>query len=144
MSYIRYNHDLNWFDDQSTEYVYECGDGQIEDYNSSYMHNPSLVELIGTMVYDQTEDFDYATKIVVTLARKLGIANKLRKDNYPHEEFEKRAGRDYKAALKRYTSPARGYDDLYDFWNFETFKEEELLDVEKYLNEVMRTPSTKQ
>ena len=38
MSYIRYGHDLCWFDDKSDLYVYNNGNG-IEDYGGSRTHN---------------------------------------------------------------------------------------------------------
>jgi hypothetical protein len=143
MSYIRYGHPLQWFNDKSTEYVYGCGEGQIEDYNSDYTHLPSLVEMIGHMILWQTNDFDYATKIVVRLAYKLGIKHKLRTSSpHEHDNFEILRGHDYRKSIRQWIQyfdefdPARGgfcmrLDDLSDYDYFDTYKENELLEVKE-------------
>jgi len=141
MSYIRYGHPLQWFNDESTEYVYGCGEHQIEDYNSTYNNLPSLVELMGHMVMWQTGDFGYATKMVVILACRLGIKHKLRLTaTHPHDVFELGRGHDYRKEIKQWVeffqefSPSGGCyhynnDDLSDFDFLETFKEEELMEI---------------
>lgn len=78
MSYIRYGHDLCWFDDKSDLYVYNNGNG-IEDYGGSN-HLPSVIESVGRMIYCETKDFDYATLMVIQLAYECGCFNKLRFD----------------------------------------------------------------
>jgi hypothetical protein len=143
MSYIRNGHKLHWFDDESTEYVFPCSDNAIEDYGSNYDHLPSLVELIGNIVFRETKDFSYATKLVVVLAHKLRISHKLRADNFPHEEITNRVGQDYRAELERCGRYLQGCssnthypdDEISDFGFLDTFEdEEELFDVEKNMD----------
>jgi hypothetical protein len=148
VSYQRYNHQLQWFKENSTEYVFGCGEGcgegQIEDYNSDYDHLPSLVELIGHIILNETKDFGYATKMVVVLAYRLGIKHKLRLTEHPYDEMEKLRGHDYREAIKHYMWKldlvseynARGgihmsIDNLDDFDFLENFKEEELLEIKE-------------
>ncbi len=76
MSYIRYGHDLCWFNDKSDLYVFHNGD-YIEDYDGS-MHMPSVIEHIGHMIYRETHDFEYATLMVLQLADKCGCYDKIR------------------------------------------------------------------
>lgn len=78
MSFIRAGHPLMWFDDRSDLYVFGRSDKDgIEDYGGS-PHMPSVIEHIGNMIYRQTEDFDYATLMVIQLADASGCMNKLR------------------------------------------------------------------
>lgn len=148
MSYLRYGHPLQWFKENSTEYVYGCGDNQIDDYNSDYNHLPSLLEVIGHIVHWETGDFDYATKIVVALAYKLGIKHKLRLADYPYEEMEKSRGNDYREEIKHWMRffdiflPARGEphmkdDDISNFDYLETLKENELYDVKYHFDALL-------
>lgn len=141
MSYQRYNHDLQWFNAKSTEYVFGREDYQIEDYGSCYDHLPSLVELVGRMVMGETKDFGYATKIVVALAYKLKISHKLRRENYPYEELETGRGHDYRKEMAQWisffddTPSARTItwdypdDDISDFDYLQEFTEDELYEV---------------
>jgi len=100
MSYLRYNHTLQWFDDNSTEYVFPRADNIIEDYGSNYEHLPSLVELVGHIILRETGDFDYSTKIVVALSHHLNITNKLRNTEHPHDKFEMMRRHDYNGRIK--------------------------------------------
>ena len=140
MSYIRQGHPLQWFNDRSTEYVYSCGEGQVEDYNSGYEHLPSLIELIGHMTMWQTGDFKYATKIVVVLAYRMGIERKLRTNPHPYEEMELARGHDYREEISHWKKYFEGSkapnsvshlndDDLADYNFLETFSDAELLEV---------------
>jgi hypothetical protein len=140
MSYLRYGHSLQWFNAESTEYVYPCETGQVEDYGSGYTHLPSLIEVVGRMVLYETKDFGYATKIVVALACKLGIKHKLRLNNYPYEEMEKSRGHDYRKEIKYWMrvfnnerSPRAVAhfpdDDISDFDHLLNFSEEELYEL---------------
>ena len=142
MSYIRNGHKLHWFNDESTEYVFPCSDNAIEDYGSNYDHLPSLVELIGNIVFRETKDFSYATKLVVILARKLHISHKLRADHFPQEDLHVRVGQDYRAELERCGRYLEGYsynhypsDEISDFGFLDTFEDEdELFDVEENMD----------
>jgi hypothetical protein len=140
MSYQRLNHKLQWFDAESTEYVYGCGDNKIEDYNSYYEHLPSLVELVGRIILVETKDFGYATKIVVALAHHLKIEHKLRRDKYPYEEMEMQLGHDYRMEMEYWmtyfsdTAAARAIahfpdDDIADFNYLLNFSEKELYEM---------------
>jgi hypothetical protein len=128
MSYLRYGHELHWFNDESTEYVYPCSDDKIEDYGSNYDHLPSLVELIGNIVWRETKDFSYATKIVVILAHKLNISKKLRADKFPHEDILILAGQNHRDELEQ-------WERCFDRLNPGTICDEsELFDVEKNMD----------
>lgn len=93
------------------------------------------------MVLWQTNDFDYATKIVVALAYKLGIKHKLRTSSpHEHDDLELVREHDYRKEVKQWMrhfdeiTPARGAfhmrdDDLGDFEYLDEFKEDELCDV---------------
>jgi len=148
MSYLRYSHPLQWFNADSTEYVYPCGDNHIEDYNSGYTHLPSLVELVGRMVLHETKDFKYATKIVVALACKLGIKHKLLLSEHIYDAMELERGNDYRGQVEYWMAyfqndqPPRAVfhskdDDLDDFDYLDTFEEEELYDVKKHFDELL-------
>lgn len=146
MSYIRHGHELLWFNDTSTEYVYGCGTG-IEDYNTGYNHLPSLVELVGNIVMAETKDFDYATKIVVHLARGLKIDNKLRSDKFCKnwvDTLMMRSGRDYEKCIQKYLKqtepvviPHLPDDDISDFDYLTTYCDEDLFDVEKHMGRIL-------
>jgi hypothetical protein len=80
-------HDLEWFEDKSQEYIFPHTDGFVEDYGTNFDHTPSMIEAIGNIVYSDTGDFSFATKIVVALAYKTGVQEKLRKTSgtdFPH------------------------------------------------------------
>jgi hypothetical protein len=149
MSYLRMSHPLQWFNDCSTEYIFERGEGAIEDYGTSFEHLPSLIEMVGHMVLNETKDFEFATKVVVALAVRSGIKHKLRLTK-PHEydEIEKSArGRDYMGSMQRwvkffdiatkYSSFHTNIDEIDDFEYLDTFTEEELFDVQKHLNGIL-------
>ena len=131
MSYLRYSHRLHWFDDESTEYVYPSSNDKIEDYGSSYDHLPSLVELIGNIVFKETKDFSYPTKIVVVLAHKLNISKKLRAEHFPHEELLTRLGQDHREELELWE---RCFDQLNPG---SIDNEDELFDVEKNMDDMI-------
>jgi len=147
MSYIRHGHQLRWFNDVSSEYVYPCSKGAIEDYNTNYEHLPSFVELIGNIVMVETQDFDYATKIVVHLARALGIDQKLRRTDFQKDWVDKlmmRSGRDYEGCIRKYliqTTPIGvdhfEDDDISDFDYLPTYEDHELYDVEKHMDTIL-------
>ena len=149
MSYIRHGHQLRWFNDVSSEYVYPCSKGAIEDYNTNYEHLPSFVELIGNIVMVETQDFDYATKIVVHLARALGIDQKLRRTDFQKDWVDKlmmRSGRDYKGCIEKYLAYTEPQymavchfddDDISDFDYLPTYDDEELYDVEKHMDNIL-------
>jgi len=79
MSWMRCGHVLMYFDALSTEYVFDDGKG-IHDYGSSYRDNCTLVEILHGMVHEATGYEAYADKMLVVLANKLGVADKLRLD----------------------------------------------------------------
>lgn len=148
MSYIRHGHPLQWFNDCSTEYVFGCGDGQIEDYGTGFEHLPSLIEMVGHMVLNETGDFTFATKVVVALAVRSGIKHKLRLTK-PHEydEIEKSRGHDYMYVtqmwskffdiVSRHSSFHTDIDELDDFDYLDEFTEEDLFDVEKNMDDII-------
>jgi len=148
MSFIRYNHPLKWFYANSTEYVFPRADNAIEDYDSHYEHLPSLIELVGNIILAETKDFDYATKMVVALAYKLGISHKLRITEHPHDAMLVELGRNRKEVVKYWIKRFEGSvqkrdmyhtsdDDLADFDYLETFSEDELYDVKKHFDELL-------
>lgn len=51
----------------------------VEDYGDNYRDNASFCELIGTIVGRETNDKEYAEKIMKILAKKLRVEHKLRK-----------------------------------------------------------------
>lgn len=147
MSYLRHGHQLRWFDDVSSEYVYPCSKGAIEDYNTNYEHLPSFVELIGNIVMVETQDFDYATKIVVYLARALKIDHKLRRKDFQKDWVDKlmmRSGRDYEGCIRKYliqttpiTSDHFADDDISDFDYLPTYEDDELYDLETHMDGIL-------
>jgi hypothetical protein len=78
MSWMRCGWPLYHFDAESTEYVWSDGES-VTDYGSPYRDNCSFVQLIHNMVERETGDEEYADKILVVLAEKLGVADKLRR-----------------------------------------------------------------
>jgi len=104
MSYIRIGHDLEWFEDKSEEYIFPHVDGYVEDYGTGFEHTPSMIEAIGNIVYAETNDFSFATKIVVALAYKTGIQDKLRK-NQNATMFGDKYAQEIKRWSSFFTSP---------------------------------------
>ncbi|NLH78725.1 MAG: hypothetical protein GX465_17010 [Acidobacteria bacterium] len=88
MSYIRSPSVLHHFYSISDLYVYNSGDN-MEDCHATYDHNPSLIELIGTIIARETNDPKYARKIIEILAYKLGCLDKLRPVSLTYDEWEK-------------------------------------------------------
>jgi hypothetical protein len=101
ISYIRAGHELKWFDDTSASYVFpsvgmNCAnhmmplnnfehgtpcDCFVEDYGDKYPHAPTFIELIGKLIWRETDDEKYATKMVIILAHKMHYLECLR-DEY--------------------------------------------------------------
>jgi len=100
MSYQRMGYPLTYFEGESKSYVfvssypkkgtlkkYKAGkkfkngdyEGYVEDYKDIYKDNCSFIELIGTIIRRETEDKEYAEKIIKVLAKKLKVEHKLRK-----------------------------------------------------------------
>ena len=77
MSYQRSPYPLRYFRGTTTEYVWSEGE-RITDYGSSYKHDPSFCELIRDIVERETGDEEYANKIMMTLANKIGCSGELR------------------------------------------------------------------
>jgi len=81
MSYQRWGYKLSYFKNGKSEnYVYCHCDGYVEDYGSKYKDNKSLIELLGTIIEQETQDPKYAWKMVKILAKKLGVDKDLRKE----------------------------------------------------------------
>lgn len=101
MSYIRPAHPLRYFDDISKEFVflsvgrYDSGlttdksDNKdfVEDYDTTYSHLPSFIELIGNIIERETNDDKYAFKIVSILAERLNV--KMRNKKLDDDEYDK-------------------------------------------------------
>jgi hypothetical protein len=96
MSYIRMGHPLEYFKANSSLYVFVSADSKkkdgtynthVEDYGASYIDNCSLITLIGRIIERETDDKEYALKMVKILAKKLGVENKLRDHPLTTEEY---------------------------------------------------------
>lgn len=79
MSYMRFGYKHRWFKTGKSDlYVFPHVDGFVEDYGADYKDDRSLIELIGTIIWRETENERYANKIVKVLAKKLGLEKDLR------------------------------------------------------------------
>lgn len=83
MSYMRMGYHLKYFKTGKTSsYVFPTeykNKNYVEDYGDKYKDNKSFIELIGTFVRNETENEEYAWKIVKILAKKLKVDKDLRK-----------------------------------------------------------------
>jgi hypothetical protein len=104
MSYIRCAWPLEWFKDESHEYVFLSDDGKggtfVEDYGSKFSHTPSLIEMIGKIIWQTTGDRKFATKIVTILAMDYGLQAKLRHRPLTASEMVRRMERKSKEIMK--------------------------------------------
>jgi hypothetical protein len=105
MSYIRASWPLEWFKDESHEYVFLSDDGKggtfVQDYGSKFSHKPSLIELIGSIIWLHTGDRKFATKIVTILAMDYGLQAKLRHRPLTTEEMAREMDRRSKDTVKK-------------------------------------------
>lgn len=72
MSYMRTSYPLKYFKGESKSYVFFDG-YSIMDYGDKYDDDKSFIELIGRIVLRETNDKEYAEKIIKTLAKKMNI-----------------------------------------------------------------------
>jgi hypothetical protein len=86
VSYIRNGHPLTWFKGNSHSYVY-LSDAGIVDYDDEYEDLPTFIELIGNIVGRETDDPEFANKIVRTLAVRLKVADQLRQKPLTDQEY---------------------------------------------------------
>lgn len=85
MSYMRFGKKLRWFDSDSKEYIYRSED-KLVDWKrciSGKDGNEQWIELIGRMLYRETQDREFCNVVVEKLARTYKVSNKLR-PNYIH------------------------------------------------------------
>jgi len=100
MSYIRIGHPLQYFEGNSTEYVYPEDGGRTQDYGSDYDDNATLAELLVNFIHRATDDKAYAWKMAGILAEKLNV--KRRKHLLSTEEYFKLSKIETDKAMKEY------------------------------------------
>ncbi len=79
MSYCRYGSPLQWFrSGQSSFYVFVHVDGYVEDYDADFAEDPqAFLDMIGTIIFDETEDEVWTKKVLKILARMIGLEQEL-------------------------------------------------------------------
>ena len=59
---MRIGYPLQYFNGKSQSYVYGSVGDYVEDYGDDYEDNCSFIELIGSIVVQETEDLKYSKK----------------------------------------------------------------------------------
>jgi hypothetical protein len=87
MAYMIKRDPLIWFKGVSTYSIYRAKEGFMWDNYETYDDTLSLIDFIGHIIVRETNDSNFAGKIVKILAKKLNIKDELLRQPIDKEQF---------------------------------------------------------